>query len=262
MRTPNRLLVSLALAFAACDSSEDRCTGVVCGAHGSCEDGACVCESGYRGSQCQICAPDCEGKTCGDDGCGGTCGSGPCECTPSCAGKSCGDDGCGGLCGSCGPGMECTNGSCCTPDCSGKTCGFDGCSDVCGKCADDQACINGACSVDQGLGCILRPDSCSSDADCGGTPNKCIAAPILTCGFPPDDCGSTDTVCKNMMMCWRGCAQDMDCPSERPRCVSGVCQACLDDNDCENGLPCVNDNPRVRCGSAGDCVGVAAQLCQ
>ncbi len=54
----------------------------------------------------------CKGKQCGDDGCGGTCGTceagttcnadGACvACTPSCAGKTCGDDGCGGSCGAC-----------------------------------------------------------------------------------------------------------------------------------------------------------------
>jgi hypothetical protein len=33
-------------------------------------------------------------------------------CTPSCAGKFCGDDGCGGVCGSCGPGQECVASNC------------------------------------------------------------------------------------------------------------------------------------------------------
>lgn len=33
-------------------------------------------------------------------------------CTINCAGKECGDDGCGGLCGTCGAGNECTDGTC------------------------------------------------------------------------------------------------------------------------------------------------------
>ena len=38
---------------------------------------------------------------------------GNCEkCAPSCAGKGCGDDGCGGSCGSCGPGQICVNDNC------------------------------------------------------------------------------------------------------------------------------------------------------
>jgi hypothetical protein len=59
------------------------------------------------------CLPLCDGKQCGDDGCGGSCGAcaeneacgadGQCMCAPSCEGKTCGDDGCGGSCGVCEP---------------------------------------------------------------------------------------------------------------------------------------------------------------
>jgi hypothetical protein len=38
----------------------------------------------------------------------------PPTCTSSCAGKVCGDDGCGGSCGSCGPGELCAQGQCVT----------------------------------------------------------------------------------------------------------------------------------------------------
>lgn len=49
--------------------------------------------------------PFCEGKVCGDDGCGDSCGScqgnyncedGECVCQPNCSGKQCGPNGCGG----------------------------------------------------------------------------------------------------------------------------------------------------------------------
>jgi hypothetical protein len=66
------------------------------------------------------CTPDCDGKVCGDDGCGGTCApgcgtgetcnaQGLCDaCQPDCAGKVCGDDGCGGQCQpGCGAGQTC-----------------------------------------------------------------------------------------------------------------------------------------------------------
>ncbi len=36
----------------------------------------------------------------------------PPGCTPSCQGRSCGDDGCGGVCGSCDATSTCTGGSC------------------------------------------------------------------------------------------------------------------------------------------------------
>ena len=97
-----------------------------------------------------MCEPNCSGKTCGDDGCGGSCGScilpqtcnalGTC-CVPNCSGKTCGDDGCGGSCGSCILPQTCSVlGTCCAPNCSGKTCGDDGCGGSCGSCADPLEC--------------------------------------------------------------------------------------------------------------------------
>ncbi len=91
----------------------------------------------------KACTPACEGKECGDDGCGGSCGScseeekcnslGKCykedTCTPNCAGKECGDNGCGGSCGTCGSGKTCNPSGRCVndgppqPTSSGK-CGF------------------------------------------------------------------------------------------------------------------------------------------
>jgi hypothetical protein len=59
---------------------------------------------------------------------------------PLCAGTSCGDDGCGGSCGTCASGLACQSGTCvaCAPSCAGKSCGDDdGCDGACaGACAD------------------------------------------------------------------------------------------------------------------------------
>jgi len=48
--------------------------------------------------------------------CGGpdnwACVKGQCQCAPACGEKTCGDDGCGGSCGQCGPGTACSDGSC------------------------------------------------------------------------------------------------------------------------------------------------------
>jgi hypothetical protein len=52
----------------------------------SCLDGLCGCEFAGCGQKC--CA---EGESCFQDAC----------CTPQCEGKECGDDGCGGLCNGC-----------------------------------------------------------------------------------------------------------------------------------------------------------------
>ena len=83
----------------------------------------------------EVCEPDCEEKTCGEDGCGGNCGEcdegSSCEdsncvvdCVPDCEGKNCGSDKCGGSCGSCpNDAPLCHAGVCealCVPDCEGK----------------------------------------------------------------------------------------------------------------------------------------------
>lgn len=68
------------------------------------------------------CEPDCYGKNCGQDGCGGYCGGaqqyGACPlgttcdadqtcCKPNCGSRNCGSDGCNGTCGTCGPNTQC-----------------------------------------------------------------------------------------------------------------------------------------------------------
>lgn len=101
-----------------------------------------------------VCPPECEGKECGPDGCGGQCGScaedehcvnGSCAllCKPQCDGKACGPDGCGTLCGECPMGLVCTDGSCedtCVNQCEGKECGDDGCGGNCGLCVPGMVC--------------------------------------------------------------------------------------------------------------------------
>ena len=69
------------------------------------------------------------------------------HCWPDCDGKDCGPDGCGGICGVCFPGDFCqANGKCnCLPDCEGKECGPDGCAGSCGECPEGQVCDNGTC---------------------------------------------------------------------------------------------------------------------
>lgn len=71
-------------------------------------------------------------------------GQTPITCTPNCEGKECGPDGCGGTCGSCvAAAPECKDGLCvtvCTPKCDGLACGPDGCGDVCGTCPGETVC--------------------------------------------------------------------------------------------------------------------------
>ena len=153
--------------------------GKSCGADGTCFAGACA-----------TCTPDCTGKNCGSDGCGGICHSacsdpanpfciqGTCQpCTPSCTNAACGDaDGCGGRCqGTCATGT-CTAGYCstCTPICIGKGCGDpDGCG---GKCTTG-TCLGGTCGADGTCGASCVPScvgkTCGNNG-CGGSCNNCV----------------------------------------------------------------------------------------
>lgn len=147
----------------ACNPGDSLCQGSevhVCNAQGSgldlMKDCAATNEFCLDG-ECVDCIPDCTGKECGDDGCGGSCGecagppfgcqAGACVCLPDCGGKECGDDGCSGSCGQCNGEQElCVGGTCqCQPACAGKDCGIDGCGGDCGQCDPGQVCIDGQC---------------------------------------------------------------------------------------------------------------------
>ena len=88
-------------------------------------------------------------------------------CTPLCEGKQCGDDGCGGFCGACPPGLDCEGGTCkqapCVPQCGGKQCGDDGCAGSCGACPPDYVCQEGACIFAAGCIDVPKPEPVSED---------------------------------------------------------------------------------------------------
>ncbi|MBI5512447.1 MAG: hypothetical protein HY909_01690 [Deltaproteobacteria bacterium] len=97
-------------------------------------------------------------------------------CIPQCDGKFCGDDGCGGQCGACGAGTVCgPTFRCvttpCSPDCRGRQCGSDGCGGSCGSCTKGNLCVeaDGACRAFQACD-HARPvcrTACSSQQFCG-----------------------------------------------------------------------------------------------
>ncbi|MBM4354202.1 MAG: hypothetical protein FJ109_10475 [Deltaproteobacteria bacterium] len=146
------------------------------------------------------CTPDCTGKKCGSDGCGGTCGQcgpeeqcvgGECkpgDCNPQCVGKECGDDGCGGVCGTCAENEACVQGQCeggvCQPKCDGKECGDDSCGGVCGLCAQGETCVAGACQAG-----VCQPQctgkECGDDS-CGGVCGACAEGKVCEAGLCKD----------------------------------------------------------------------------
>jgi len=101
-------------------------------------------------------------------------------CVRRCEHYQCGDDGCGGTCGTCQGGTTCqTYNLCffpCEPRCSGRECGPDGCGGECGSCSG----ANSYCRVDIGK-CVTFPacnhffpvcSGCTSNQYCG-TDCKC-----------------------------------------------------------------------------------------
>src|SRR5579859_5819350 len=146
----------------------------------------CTDPNGCTPPSMMTCTPACDGKNCGDDGCGGSCGncpgkdtcqSGVCTrpCQPMCFQKQCGDDGCGGSCGTCSDGVcianlcqcnassDCRAGEACVPNTNGGT--F--CYATCDPFASASSCPSGqACNtafLDQGGNGVYT--SCAPSGD-------------------------------------------------------------------------------------------------
>ncbi len=195
------------------------------------------------------CVPDCQGKECGKDGCGGICAvcpagisctdflcSGTCddECEPSgatsCAGdglSECGqfdDDGCldWGPPEPCVGAGHCVEDACvCEPNCAGRQCGYDGCEGSCGTCASGTTCSFYHCT-----------DQCVEECDFEGE-TACSGDGYVACGqFDGDECLEWGPV--------------VSCGSAG-QCVGGSC-ACQP--DCE-GKVCGDDGCGGSCGSCG-----------
>lgn len=114
-------------------------------------------EHGYECRKAPFALCD-DGETCTTDLCSSTgicshlnngCAACTNTCTPDCTNAVCGDDGCGGSCGTCQLGFLCNKArtacEACIPDCAGKTCGPDGCGAVCGTCGSNELCISNSC---------------------------------------------------------------------------------------------------------------------
>jgi hypothetical protein len=235
---------------------------------------ACV---GQCAGGCQPCQPDCTGKECGSDGCGGKCGICPpnaeCDdgeciipCVPKCSGKECGQDGCGGSCGTCLDDHVCNlYGQCifvCEPDCTGKECGSDGCTGSCGKC-EDAGCLDGKCVPDI---CVPECDGkqCGDDGCgwfCGFCPplQQCLNGKCSTYCVPQclgklcgdDGCGGSCGTCGLGLACTDGqCIPPCFPTCQGKECGSDHC--CGDCGACAPGMVC--QDPPGTCVFPDACV--------
>lgn len=245
MRSVPIFLMVLAMVSGGCSETQVVGTGDDASAIDARLDGVPPGDIPSMTTKDTACVPSCAAKECGDDGCGGQCGScaggvaceqglcaGTCvdECSPAgtlaCAAQGiqeCGQfDGDGCLEWSearpC-PGFgHCEAGECvCVPDCGGKECGYDGCSGSCGICPRGQQCVDFQC---QG-GCV---DECPKAGD-----SHCTDTGRVVCGDDDED----------------GCLEWSEEQSCQGPCVDGEC---LCQPDC-TGKECGPDGCGEKCGT-------------
>lgn len=209
-------------------------------------------------AEVDACAPDCSDKSCGEDGCGGSCGlcptlwscqAGVCveeECVPLCGGLQCGFDSCGGVCGFCASGELCKEGLCeveCT--CEGKDCGNDGCGADCGSCDPAYTCLENQCEIVEGswscteiLGCqaqcapdaSLCIDACVQGGDTNGQYEYQLYATCMenhACGDKlciAEHCASEIAICEYEESGALNCAEIVTCQNQ----CDAADQACID----------------------------------
>lgn len=136
------------------------CSSVGCCDGVTCQPGTTNAACGSGGATCEVCTGQDECLRSGSDE------HVACTCVPDCAGKVCGDDGCGGTCGTCSGALT---------ECSAGQCGCPAGSQVCGGFCVPNSCEGGSldgcnCSCSTGVVCI-------SGSICAPAPTFCSALP-------------------------------------------------------------------------------------
>jgi len=113
---------------------------------------ACVCGGMFMCCQMEW-SQECANQTAPGMPCHEACAAG---CVPSCSGRQCGDDGCGGSCGSCNDANACSTDTC---NASGQ------CSWVWKNCDDSNACTADSCNSTSGQ-CRNIQKNCDDNEPC------------------------------------------------------------------------------------------------
>lgn len=201
-------------------------------------------------------------------------------CVPECEGKVCGKDGCGGICGACSDGLVCKLGQCVVgqsicgdgscdspetekncpedcvtiaPDCGNGTCEATETAETCPQDCEviGPGCGNDVCEQGEHFNC---PQDCPQPIDCAnaqpGTP--CCGNHVCDSGENPLNCPED---CESENLCGNGLC-DMgenpmncpdDCNAQKP-CGNGICDmgenpmTCPDDCTGIGPTPCTTDN--------------------
>jgi hypothetical protein len=183
------------------------------------------------------------------------------SCTPDCDGMTCGDDGCGGSCGTCNDGQVCHEYGVCIDACQGVS--YEGCCDGSMlKYCENSELKTIDCAGSPSCGWEAADPSgyynCGTDGSAepsGAFPLECAIAPVPNCLHK--ECGD-DGLGGSCGECAGGapCGVDFKCPPDVcvPACdgkecgdngCGGSCGACAADETCE----------------AGQCVGGCAPAC-
>ncbi len=253
---------------ADCVDDSCQCKYAYCAESAGVEEGGGCCDSGQVCNLEDMCCwPDCDGKECGEDGCGGSCG----ECDD---GKLCTEDGacgceyegCDGAC--CEEGEGCIDGVCCQPDCEGKECGDDGCGQSCGDCLELYACSDeGLCACEFefcGGACCGEGEVCAEGLcclpDCEGKVCGLDSCGVASCGECNDgyDCAVTEDGTECSALCGELCG-GFECGSAGTgdECDCGVCDdgnLCTDDT-CGEDHACVFAPNAEACDDGNLCTG-------
>jgi len=160
-------------ATCAGSCSDDRPLDL-CGCDGECvARGDCCVDACSACGHC-ACIPDCEGRSCGDDGCGGSCGS--CDAAARCGAGSCEPDPCAQS--PCGPCSRCGQ-SGCEPLPEGSACEDGDLCTVLDRCQEGE-CVGQARDCDDGRACT--EDSCQARS------GRCISTGGDACCEQGRDC--------------------------------------------------------------------------
>jgi hypothetical protein len=269
------------------DVSDGPSPNRLCDTH--CCQGAC-CAAGA--TECNpsglCCAPNCAGRQCGPDGCGGG-GGGTCGACPP--GEVCDEDSgqcscdgarCAAAC--CAPGQVCDLASspnrCCTPEPRATTCPVDTCGEVRNNCGEEVDC--GACEpiICFTGTCHADTHRCTYAGDPNGQPGTLCPAPRVCCA---DQCCPAHQVCDvsgpisicctpepaattchppggtpRCGMAPNNCGQDVNCGAcEEVACQTGTCSAA--DHHCTyvtnpNLTPCSTGTVTAGVCCDGQCV--------
>ena len=190
---------------------------VTTGKNGTCGGALCNAGAGWDGPT-GLGTPNGAALNGGGGGGGG--------CTPKCTGKACGDDGCGGSCGTCGSGQTCSPGGVCTTggNCSHPICStggaLTGSCDTCAAkvCAADSFC----CSNSWDSICVGEVQSVCNQSCTGGGGGGGSTCAHSICNSGVKLTGTCDSCAAQI------CAADSFCCNNKwdSQCVGEVSSIC------------------------------------